>query len=154
MGPLELAVRAAHFCRMTSRPVMTPGPDHPIIIECNPNRVEVRAGDTLIADTSAALTLREANYPLVQYIPRADVEMAQLRRSDHSTYCPYKGAAAYFDIIVLGERGRNKVWTYEHPYPPVAEIAEHLAFYSNIVEIKERFDAIRCSSSGQTANFR
>lgn len=121
---------------MTSRPVLTPGPDHPITIEPNPNRVEVRAGETLIADSSAALTLREAAYPPVQYIPREEVDMTQLRRSDHSTHCPYKGDAAYFDIIVLGERGRNKVWSYEQSYLP--EIAGHLAFYPNIVDITEQ----------------
>ena len=134
-------VSGAQVSAMSSNPVLAPGPDHPIGIARNPNRVEVRAGDTLIADTSAALTLREANYPPVQYIPRADVDMAQLRRSDHSTHCPYKGDAAYFDIIVLGERGRNKVWTYEHPHLAVVEIAEYLAFYPNIVEITQRPDA-------------
>ncbi len=134
--------RAQHnFPKMSSRPVLTPGPDHPITIECNPNRVEVRAGDALIADTSAALTLREANYPPVQYIPRADVDMAQLRRSDHSTYCPYKGDAAYFDIIVLGERGRDKVWSYEQPYQNVVGIAECLAFYPDAVDIIEQPDS-------------
>jgi uncharacterized protein (DUF427 family) len=122
---------------MTSRPVLLPGPDHPITIEPNPRRVQVRAGDTVIADTSKALTLREANYPPVQYIPRGDVATAQLRRSDHATYCPYKGEAAYFDIVALGPNGANVVWTYEHPYQPVAEIAEYLAFYPTKVEITQ-----------------
>jgi uncharacterized protein (DUF427 family) len=122
---------------MTSRPVLIPNPDHPITIERNPHRVQVSTGDTLIADTRNALILREANYAPVQYISRADVDMAQLRRSDHSTHCPYKGDASYFDIVALGEKGRNAVWTYEHPYPAVAEISEHLAFYPNIVEIAE-----------------
>jgi uncharacterized protein (DUF427 family) len=122
---------------MTTQPVLTPGQDHPITIECNSKRVQVRAGNTLIADTSAALTLREASYPPVQYIPRADVNMAQLRRSDHSTYCPYKGNAAYFDIVALGERGKNAVWTYEQPRPAVAEIASYLAFYPNGIELSQ-----------------
>jgi len=112
-----------------------PGPDHPITIERNPNQVQVRAGEALIADTSAALTLCEANYPPVQYIPRDDTNMAQLRRSDHTTYCPYKGEASYFDIVALGDKGANAVWTYEHPYSASAEIAGYLAFYSNKVEI-------------------
>jgi uncharacterized protein (DUF427 family) len=122
---------------MSNRPILSPSPDHPITIERNPRRVQVSAGGTLTADTSAALTLREANYPPVQYIPRADADMAQLRRSDHSSYCPYKGEAAYFDIVALGERGTNAVWTYEQPYAAVAEIADYLAFYANIVEITE-----------------
>ena len=127
---------------MTSRPVLPPGPDHPITVERNLNRVQVRAGDTLLADTTNALTLREANYPPVQYIPRADVDAAQLARSTHATYCPYKGDAAYFDIVALGEQGKNAVWTYEQPYPAVAEIAEHLAFYRNIVSVTELTDAV------------
>jgi uncharacterized protein (DUF427 family) len=122
---------------MSSRPILLPGPDHPIAIERNPRRVQVRAGDTLIADTFSALTLREANYPPVQYIPRDGVDMTQLRRSDHASYCPYKGDAAYFHVVVLGDKGANAVWTYEHPYPPVPEIAGHLAFYPQLVEISE-----------------
>ena len=122
---------------MSSRPRLTPGPDHPITIEPNSRRVQVRVGPTVIADTSAALTLREANYPPVQYISRADVDMTQLKRSDHATYCPYKGEAAYFDIVALGEKGVNAVWTYEHPYEAVAEIAEMLAFYPSIALVTE-----------------
>lgn len=131
---------------MSSRPVLTPGLDHPITIERNPGRIQVRAGDILIGDTTNALVLTEANYPPVLYIPRADVDMAQLRRSDHATYCPYKGDAAYFDIVALGDkaspeqsrRGANAAWTYERPYPAVAEIAGYLAFYPNIVSITEQ----------------
>jgi uncharacterized protein (DUF427 family) len=120
---------------MASRSVLTPSPEHPITIEPSANRVQVRAGAVLVADTSAALTLLEANYPPVQYVPRSDTDMAQLRRSDHSTYCPYKGEAAYFDVVALGERGKNAVWTYEQPHPAVAEIEEYLAFYPDRVEI-------------------
>jgi uncharacterized protein (DUF427 family) len=122
---------------MTTRSALTPNPGHPITIERNLNRVQVRSGNTIIADTTNALKLCEANYPPVQYISRADVDMAQLRRSAHATYCPYKGYAAYFDIVALSEKGKDAVWTYEQPYPAVAEIAEHLAFYPNIVEITE-----------------
>jgi uncharacterized protein (DUF427 family) len=122
---------------MTTRSALTPNPGHPITIERNLNRVHVRSGNTTIADTTNALKLCEANYPPVQYISRADVDMAQLRRSAHATYCPYKGDAAYFDIVALGEKGKDAVWTYEQPYPAVAEIAGHLAFYPNIVEITE-----------------
>ena len=122
---------------MTSRPILSPGPDHPITIERNPRRVRVRADGAIVADTANALTLREASYPPVQYIPRGDADMSLLRRSDHSTYCPYKGAAAYFDVVALGEKGRNAVWTYEQPYPAVAEIAGYLAFYPNILSVSE-----------------
>src|SRR5436190_17858129 len=73
---------------MADRVVKIPGPDHPISIEANPSRVVVEVGGKIIADTSNALTLREASYPAVQYIPRRDVDMAALVRSEHTTYCP------------------------------------------------------------------
>ncbi len=138
---LESSAPQPTYNPMTSRPVLTPGPDHPITVERNSNRVQVRAGDTKIADTANALTLREAGHPPVQYIPRGDVDMAQLKRSTHSSYCPYKGEAAYFDIPALGERGANAVWTYEQPYAAVAEIAGHLGFYPSIVSINETAEA-------------
>jgi len=123
---------------MTEKPVRTPGPDHPITVTPNPARVVVTLAGRTIADSRRALTLREASYPPVQYVPRADVDMALLARSDHATYCPYKGDCAYFSIPLGGARTVNAVWTYEAPYPAVAEIAGHLAFYPDRVTIEER----------------
>jgi len=100
---------------MTDKPVKIPGPNHPISIEANPSRVVVKVGGKIIADTHAALMLREASYPAVQYIPRRDVDMAALTRSEHTSYCPYKGDASYYSIPAGGDRSRNAVWTYEAP---------------------------------------
>ncbi len=111
-----------------------PGPDHPITIEPNPRRVVVRMGGRVIADTRAALTLKEAAYPGVQYVPRADVDMSVLERSDFSTHCPYKGDAGYYSLAVNGARVPNAVWTYEAPAPAVAAIKDHLAFYPERVD--------------------
>jgi len=123
----------------TMKPVKLPGPDHPITIERNPRRVVVSLADRVVADTRDALTLREATYPAVQYIPRKDVDMALLQRTDHATYCPYKGECAYYSITAGGERSVNAVWTYEHPYPAVSSIKEYLAFYPGRVDtIEER----------------
>jgi uncharacterized protein (DUF427 family) len=119
---------------MAAKPLKTPGPDHPITIERNPGRVVVRVAGRVVADTRAALTLREASYPPVQYIPRKDVEMALLERTHHATYCPYKGDCSYYSIPLGGERSVNAVWSYETPYPAVAAIKDHLAFYPNRVE--------------------
>lgn len=124
---------------MREKSVMIPGPDHPITIERNPNRVVVTVGGRAIADTTEALVLREAHYPAVQYIPRQDVDMAALERSATRTYCPYKGDAAYFSIRGGGERSVDAIWTYEAPYDAVAVIKDHLAFYPDRVEaIQER----------------
>lgn len=114
-----------------------PGPDHPITIAPNPKRVRVTAGGKVIADTTRALTLREASYPPVQYIPRADADMALLSATDHRTHCPYKGDAGYFTIRTGDKTLDNAIWTYEAPYDAVKEIAGHLAFYPDKVTIEE-----------------
>ena len=115
----------------------TPGPDHPITIEPNPARVTVRVGDQVVADTTAALSLRESTYPAVAYVPLADVDPSALRPTATSTYCPYKGDAAYYSLTVPGGELTDVVWTYPEPYAAVAEIAGHVAFYANKVEITE-----------------
>ena len=113
-----------------------PGPDHPITISPAHKRLRVRFGDDVIADTSDALDLKEATYPVVHYIPRSAVQMDRLVKTDHTTYCPYKGDASYFSIIAKdGTRVENAVWSYETPYPAMKEIAGYLAFYPNKVEI-------------------
>jgi len=120
-----------------NKSVKISGPDHPITIEAHKGRVQVKAGGRVIADTTNALSLREASYPAVFYIPRKDADMALFERSDHASYCPYKGDASYFSLPLLGERGRNAVWTYEAPYDAVAAIKDRLAFYPDRVEIVE-----------------
>ena len=122
---------------MTDKPIRIPGPDHPIAIAPAPGCVVVRLGGKVIADTKRALILREANYPGVKYIPRQDVDMSLLERTDHATYCPYKGDASYFSLPIGGERSRNAVWSYEQPYAAVAEIRDHLAFYPDRVDAIE-----------------
>jgi uncharacterized protein (DUF427 family) len=119
---------------MTDKPMKIPGPDHPISIDSNLSRVVVTAGGKVIADTRAALTLREASYPAVQYIPRRDVDMAALTRSEHTTYCPYKGDASYYSIPAGGDRSLNAVWTYETPFEAMAEIKDFVAFYPDRVD--------------------
>jgi uncharacterized protein (DUF427 family) len=123
---------------MSDTPIKIPGPNHPITITPNPKRVVVTLGGKIVADTIAALSLQEASYPAVQYIPRGDVDMALLERTDHASYCPYKGDAAYYSIPSGGERSANAVWTYEAPYDPVAVIKDHLAFYPDRVDAIEQ----------------
>jgi uncharacterized protein (DUF427 family) len=124
---------------MTDKPIRIPGPSHPISIERNPARVVVTLDGKVIADSTEALTLREASYPPVQYIPRKHVDMAALERSATGTYCPYKGDAAYFSIPAGGARSIDAIWTYEAPFDAVAEIKDHLAFYPDRIDaIEER----------------
>ena len=121
----------------TPKTIKSPGRDHPITIERNSNRVVVKVAGGIIADTRDALTLREASYAPVQYIPRKDVDMTLLERTDHATYCPYKGECSYFSIPSAGDRAANAVWTYEAPYEAVSPIKDHLAFYSDRVDAIE-----------------
>jgi uncharacterized protein (DUF427 family) len=124
----------------SARTIKVPGPDHPITIERNPRRVVVSVAGRVVADTRNALTMKEASYAAVQYIPRQDVDMTLLERTDHVTYCPYKGECAYYSVPVGGERAVNAVWTYEHPYDAVARIKDHVAFYPDRVEAIEELD--------------
>jgi uncharacterized protein (DUF427 family) len=123
--------------KTAGKTIKVPGPDHPITIERNPSHVPVTLAGRVIADTRDALTLREAAYPAVLYIPRKDVDMTLLECTDHATYCPYKGDCAYFSIPSGGERSANAVWTYESPYAAVAQIKDHLAFYPDRVDAIE-----------------
>jgi uncharacterized protein (DUF427 family) len=122
---------------MTGKPMRIPGPDHPITIAPGAGRVIVKLAGRVIADTSASLVLREASYPAVRYIPRHDVDMSVLQRTDQLTYCPYKGDCSYFSIPLGGEKSRNAVWTYEKPHEAVAAIKDYLAFYPDRVDAIE-----------------
>ena len=125
-----------------SRPVKIPGPDHPITVTPARGRVTVIAAGRTIADTRDALILKEAAYPPVYYIPRKGVDMPQLQRTTHQTYCPYKGECNYYSIPAGGERSVNAVWTYEAPYAAVSAIKERLAFYP------DRVDSVQLAAGG------
>lgn len=113
-----------------------PGPDHPIEISPFGGRVRIRLGGTLVVDSSHALVLEEASYPAVFYIPRSDARMEHFEPTAHHSHCPYKGDASYFTLFARDARADNAVWSYADPYPAVREIAGHLAFYPDKVEIE------------------
>jgi uncharacterized protein (DUF427 family) len=124
---------------MKNKQVKLPGPDHPISIQRNPARVVVSVAGLVVADTRAALTIREAAYPPVHYIPAEDVDFSQLERTDHITYCPYKGDCNYYSVPAGGEKSVNAVWSYEDPFSAVVQIRGHVAFYPERVnEITEQ----------------
>jgi uncharacterized protein (DUF427 family) len=116
---------------MASKTRKIPGPDHPITITPNPQQVIVKIAGQVVADTRNALILKEATYGPVQYIPRSDVDMSKLTRSDHISFCPYKGDCAYYSAV---EGRSNVAWTYEEPYEAVASIKNYLAFYADRVD--------------------
>ena len=119
---------------MADARMKTPGPDHPITVTPSTKRIRILWHGKVVADSSRALALKEATIPVVHYIPRADVDMRLLRRSEHHTACPYKGEASYFSLADEGVTAENAVWSYEAPYPAVAAIRDYLAFYLNKVD--------------------
>ena len=122
---------------MKEKQIRIPGPDHPISIQHNPAHVVVSVAGRVIADTRNSLTLREADYSLVQYIPREHVDFTQLEKTEHATYCPYKGDCNYYSVPAGGEKSVNAVWTYDTPYAAVSAIQEYLAFYPDRVDAIE-----------------
>lgn len=130
---------------MNRKEVKIPGPDHPITVTPSPHRVVVTAGGSVLAETRHALTLQESTYPAAQYIPREDVDMSRLTRTEHRTYCPYKGECSYYSINTGADMRENAVWTYENPYDAVSAIREYLAFYPS------RVDSIELLSSDKTS---
>ena len=119
---------------MADRPVLYPGPDHPITITPTEGRVVVKVAGTVVADSRAALTLQESTYPAVQYIPLADVDTSLLEPTKTESYCPYKGDASYYSIPAGGDQAVDAIWEYKQPREAVAEIKEHVAFYPNRVD--------------------
>ena len=114
-----------------------PGPDHPITIAPHAGRVRVILNGRAVADTTRALVLQETTYKPVYYIPREDADMASFERTSHTTHCPYKGDASYYSIRVGERLAENAIWSYEQPFPAVADIAERLAFYPSRVDAIE-----------------
>jgi len=72
--------------------------------------------------------------PTYRHDPGRSRPRRSLARTTNATYCPYKGAAAYYSLKVDGRISENAVWTYEAPYPAMAQIKDHLAFYPSRVD--------------------
>jgi uncharacterized protein (DUF427 family) len=119
---------------MADKPVLQPGPDHPITITPTAGRVVVTVAGKVVADTTAALTLQESTYPAVQYVPLADVDQTLLERTATESYCPFKGDASYYSIPAGGDKAVDAIWEYQTPHDAVAEIKDHVAFYPNRVD--------------------
>jgi uncharacterized protein (DUF427 family) len=111
---------------------------HPITITPVPHRVRVTFANRVVADTMRALSLSEASYAPVTYIPREDVDLATFERTDHKTRCPYKGEASHYSIRTAERMAQNAAWSYEQPIEAVSVIAGHMAFYPDRVDSLEQ----------------
>jgi len=120
-----------------TKEIRIPGPDHPITISPVDGTVSVTLAGKIVAESTRALRLEENGYPPVYYLPRNDADMSLLVRTQHYTYCPYKGDCMYYSIPIGGAKSENAVWTYEKPYEAVASIKEYMAFYPSRVDAIE-----------------
>lgn len=119
---------------MSDKPVLKPGPNHPITITPTAGRVVVTSGGKVVADSRNALTLQESTYPPVQYVPLADVDQTLLERTATESYCPFKGEARYYSIPAGGAKAVDAAWEYAEPHDAVSEIAGHVAFWTGRVD--------------------
>ena len=119
------------------REIKLPGPDHPITISPANGKFRVTVPGTIVAESQGALLLEEKGCSPVYYLPRDDADMSLLVRTEHYTYCPYKGDCSYYSIPIGGSQSENAVWTYERPHEAVASIREYLAFYPSRVDAIE-----------------
>ena len=120
-----------------SKEIRIPGPDHPITLSPVDGTVRVTLAGRIVAESTRALRLEENGYPPIYYLPRNDADMSLFVRTQHYTYCPYKGDCTYYSIPMGGPKSENAVWTYEKPYEAVAGIKEYMAFYPSRVDAIE-----------------
>jgi uncharacterized protein (DUF427 family) len=114
-----------------SAPGFKKHPRSHIVTQRSHKRVRVTVNGEVIADSRAALELKEGSYPVAYYLRRQDVRMELLARTSHTTHCPFKGDASYFSIM---DGPENAVWSYERPYDEMADIKDLLAFYPDKVD--------------------
>ena len=114
-------------------------PQHRIEIDDELLALRVTLNGEVLAETTRGLNLREGKYPAVVYVPREDVNLDRLKASAHTTHCPFKGDASYFDYLGNDQNAgavQQVAWSYETPFDQMAAIRGHLAFYSNLVTIE------------------
>lgn len=106
-------------------------PEYQVHFEPTEKRVRAIFNGEAVADSCAVQLLRETGHIPVYYFPRDDVRLDLLQRTDHASFCPFKGDAAYWTVRVGARSAENAVWSYEEPFAEVAEIKDYLAFYWN-----------------------
>jgi uncharacterized protein (DUF427 family) len=111
-------------------------PDHAISLHPSSDLVRVSLYGQGVAESRRSLILRETGYPDVHYLPRDDVDMGRLAASDHTTYCPFKGEASYWDIRVSDGASEEAAWSYETPYDEVAALKGYIAFYADRADVE------------------
>ncbi|MFO8173172.1 MAG: DUF427 domain-containing protein [Longimicrobiales bacterium] len=112
-------------------------PYHRIDVRESARHVQVRVGDTLVADSRRPVLLFETGLPVRYYLPRLDVRTDLLEERGTETACPYKGVtSAYWGPGELTEEeDRDLAWCYERPLPGMEKIAGRIAFFNERVDL-------------------
>jgi uncharacterized protein (DUF427 family) len=112
-------------------------PDYRVELEANPARVQVRFESELIADSERTLLVKETRHEAVVYFPREDVRFDLLERTEHESFCPFKGVASYWTLRAAGRAEDNVVWSYEDPFDEVTGLKDYVSFYTDRVEMRD-----------------
>lgn len=114
----------------------------PAIAERTTARIVIEHRGRIVADTRSAVRTLETSHPPSYYLPRADINTGLLRRAAGGSFCEWKGAASYWDLVIGGEVLSRVGWSYATPTPPFTLLRDHIAFYA------APFD--RCTVDGET----
>jgi len=98
-------------------------------LEPTPRHIRVEFAGVVLADTRSAFRVLETSHPPVYYVPPQHVALQHLIASPDSSFCEWKGKAAYYTIVVGTARAENAAWYYPEPTPAFAAIRNHVAFY-------------------------
>lgn len=98
-------------------------------LEDSSRHIRVIFNGVTIADTHRAKRVLETSHPPVYYIPLDDINQDYLVSTPRSTYCEWKGQAAYYTVVVGDRQEQNVAWTYPDPTPAFASLKNHVAFY-------------------------
>jgi uncharacterized protein (DUF427 family) len=109
-------------------------PDHRVDLHPDKSHVRVTFGGKVIADSTNALRVEETGHGPVYYIPAKDMALPLMKKTEHTTYCPFKGTASYWTIDTGDKSSENAIWGYEAPYDETTALAGYYAFYDTRVD--------------------
>lgn len=98
-------------------------------LEDSAKHIQVVFNDVIIADTQRAKRVLETSHPPSYYLPPADVRLEYFTPTSRSTFCEWKGQAAYYTIRIGDQQAENAAWFYPNPTPAFASLKDYVAFY-------------------------
>jgi uncharacterized protein (DUF427 family) len=108
-------------------------PRPPRVEKCS-KRLKVVFNGVVIAESTEAYRVLETSHPPAYYFPPQDVKRQYIKKTPRTTFCEFKGQAAYYSISVEGKTAENAIWVYENPAKGYEAIRSYLSFYANKVD--------------------